>query len=69
VGLAILLSNVISIETLLSFQIATAGDNDKQVMFSGLCKHHFNADVNRTEPSPSVVTVSDYFGRFFIIAP
>jgi hypothetical protein len=41
VDLAILLSDVISIETLLSFQIATAGDSDKQVMFSSLCKHHF----------------------------
>jgi hypothetical protein len=41
VGLAILLSDVISIETLLSFQIATAVDCDKQVMFSHLCKLHF----------------------------
>jgi hypothetical protein len=40
VGLAISLSDAISIETLLSFQIATAGNSDKQVMFSGLCKHH-----------------------------
>jgi hypothetical protein len=35
-----MLSDVISIETLISFQIATAGDSDKQVMFSRLCKHH-----------------------------
>jgi hypothetical protein len=40
VSLAISLSDAISLESLLSFQIATAGDNDKQVMFSRLCKHH-----------------------------
>jgi hypothetical protein len=40
VSLAILLSDAISLETLLSFQIATAGDSDKQVMFSHLCEHH-----------------------------
>jgi len=41
VGLTILLSDAISIETFLSFQIAIAGDSDKLVMFSCLCKHHF----------------------------
>ena len=44
VDLAISLSDAISIETVLSFQIATAGDSDKHVMFYCLCKHHlFNA--------------------------
>ncbi len=33
------------IETLLSFQIATAGDSDKHVMFSRLRKHHFTDGV------------------------
>jgi hypothetical protein len=41
VGLAISLSNAISIETLLYFQTATAGDSNKHVMFSRLCKHLF----------------------------
>jgi hypothetical protein len=41
VGLAISISDAISVETLLSFQIATAGDSDKHVMFPHLCKHHF----------------------------
>ncbi len=41
VGLAISISDAISVETLLSFQIATTGDSDKHVMFPRLCKHHF----------------------------
>ncbi len=39
-SLAILLSDAISLESLLSFQIPSAGDSNKQVMFSRLCKHH-----------------------------
>ncbi len=42
--LAILRSDAISIETLLSFQIATAGDSDKRAMFYHLCKDHFRID-------------------------
>jgi hypothetical protein len=41
VDLAILLSDAISIETVLSFQITTTGDSDKHVMFYRLCKYHF----------------------------
>ncbi len=43
VDIAILLNDVISIETLLSFQIATAGDSDKHVILYRLCKHYFTA--------------------------
>jgi hypothetical protein len=42
VGLAISLSNAISIEILLSFQIITAGVIDKPVLLSRLCKHHLS---------------------------
>ncbi len=41
VGLAISISDAISVETLQSFQIATAGDSDKHVMFPRLCKDNF----------------------------
>ncbi len=33
-------SDMISIKNFLSFQIATAGNNNKHVMFPRLCKHY-----------------------------
>jgi len=45
--LAILPSNVISIEILTSFQIAIAGNSDN--MFSCLCKYHFKLCLHRRQ--------------------
>jgi hypothetical protein len=39
-------SDVISIETFLSFHIANAGDGDKHVMFSHLCKCYLKAGLH-----------------------
>jgi hypothetical protein len=46
VDVTILLSDVISIETLLSFQITTAGDRDKHVLIYRLCKYHFKKNLS-----------------------
>ncbi len=40
-GLAVSVSDAISIVTFASFQIASAGNSNKQVMFSCLFKQHF----------------------------
>jgi hypothetical protein len=39
-GLAFSLSEAISIEKFLHFQIELASDSNKYLLFSGLCKHH-----------------------------
>ncbi len=40
------MSDVISIETFLSFHIANAGDGDKRVKFSGSSKCHLKAGLH-----------------------
>jgi hypothetical protein len=45
VGSAFLLSDAISTEKLLSFQVTIASGSDKYVLFSRLCKHYFRSSA------------------------